>query len=385
MKSLRPEFIISAFNVAAKSYLVDKTCKFIRAHIAAILVKHAPVVDTVLFSIVECSLELDAFMYYKIIKKGTNADPLPIVVVVADPSESLLAQSTSSIFYDSKDTYMRWLAADMNYYKECIMTELDSESDIYRVQSVDIGNSGSLDVYRGVLFCCNLFVVACKRYIFQPKLSQIVASKFILEPLLCYLGSILLYRIRSHPLLRLVVKARNALKAQRNMSTNVLTALGVRPQDYSLFKMHTAVISSSIQYIKQYLNGVMKQQQCSSIAIGPASTSASTKDFHIDNCWLSYQNVIKSLVHKHTEHLSVELNVRYDTLESQHYCNTVNNFSHVVFREYTDKLLQVDSLGHIMTAFADCNLETNTTMLYLTSSVEYIQAQLEGLDAIVAE
>ena len=58
-----------------------------------------------------------------------------------------------------------------------------------------------LRCYRGVHRCLTLFFTACERYSGLPADAQRVFARLVLLPLLCTTLGLLLYRIRSHPLL----------------------------------------------------------------------------------------------------------------------------------------------------------------------------------------
>lgn len=226
---------------AAEDQIIEKSMKFLKAHIASILVIEVlPSVSSGKLGggwdrefgiqIIEEVLELDQWLSSYIRSSPSN--------LVSSSSETGLQESRGyyqgmcEVIYDCKDVFHHWMLEERKLVFEklqqyttnddtsfslCLPSTnflFDTDDVIPLVSSKnklnntlrasdndESSSSASLRCYNSIYHSLSLFILLRQRYSFFPLNAQILLSEIILEPLLCYTLSLLLYRIRNHKLL----------------------------------------------------------------------------------------------------------------------------------------------------------------------------------------
>lgn len=399
---------------AAKQYIADKVCKFMRAHVASVLSEWHPLADGTLFQVVESSLELDHFLYADILLGTQSAPRLGVGQAHSKEQVPVLGQSVAGLLYDVRELFLRWVSADLDHFQRLLAAELGSERGAFEQRSFSLQVEPDADVPRsrfvapgarlvhhsscvGVHLCCHLFVLACARYRHLPRQAQIVASKCVLEPLLCCANTVLLYRAHSHPLLQLVLRARQAMEARDGGTTGgLLAAMGVRPQDIAQFRRAALEVSCSAAFLqfflRQAVGAVAGGNDIASIVVSadgsttgqsPSSASVASSGFlNIESYWRNCQTAIRAAAR--TTSLVV-MDVPAAAAESMggsgggSLSTTNNNFNATVFSALLAKVLRRNaSVADVAHACAPMLRNCNNGSLCIPSSVEYTcdQAQI---------
>lgn len=451
------------YQSAARSYIVDKACKFMRAHVAHVIDsdillrngKEGQTVeydDEITLQLIENCLSLDDFLNNSVLNQPSST--IVSTCVAGTCTKPLqLEQSISMILYDQHSLYCYWLAADMSYFVNAVAFELVglhqyqaslkaigcdlSESDyVYSVETYTLPSIGhdnkcteiEYACYQSIHKCCYLFQLACLRYIHQSKQSQIILSKCVLEPLLCSLLTIVLYRMRTHPYTQLLIKIRNYMKVRSDVR-NILVVMGLTDQSIiDRFVYVTNGVIHSCEYITAFMNVLLEAYpMISDIVIGVdetkyrnnstgntthgthanANTGKTTKDLYlnIESIWCSCQEHVKILARN--DNL-----VSMDTIVP--YTNTINvnkmkvdiDASNLITRQdfnintgtsYKSNVLSdilkryvlkssvdirpIISLLEAKSILINCNAKNQLT---LKSSIEYVNLQLQALCKILA-
>jgi hypothetical protein len=174
------------YKEAALSHISDKAVRFMRAHLAQIIIDNSPMGTKMCMQLVEHSLDFDD----------------SIAVLYHPPL------SVSAVLYDARDVHTQWVTADgsffLSYMSQCcidykeVYTFRSSHNHIYH----QINNDSSTPrCYNSVYDSLYLFSLGCKRYENLPPPSQDLFSKNVLEPLLLISVGLFFYVIRSNPLL----------------------------------------------------------------------------------------------------------------------------------------------------------------------------------------
>jgi hypothetical protein len=426
------------YALAAKQYIVDKVCKFMRAHVAAVLAEWHPLADATLFQLVESSLELDHFLYAEIL---LPAQPLAVSATVRAGSETAhsgaavrgspvvpaLGQSVAGLLYDVRELFLRWLSADLNHFQSILAAELGNERSAYEMRAFSFqlepssGVDGAASRFlvpgprtvhhsccSGVHLCCHLFVLACTRYRHLTKQAQIVAAKCVLEPLLCCVTTVLLYRVHSHPLLQLVMKARQQLDASagaaaaaRAREGGLLAAMGVRPQDAPLFRKAAVEISASAVFLQFFLrhavgtatggNDIASIVVSAEVAGSAQGLQGAGSSINIESYWTNCHSVIKAAARTPSlvvmDHPAADPDSIGGTsgAGSSALATTNNNFNARSFLELLGKVLRRNaSVTAIAQVCAPMLLNCNNGNLYVSSSVEYACSQAQTMAAAMS-
>jgi hypothetical protein len=189
------------YKDAGIRHIVDKATRFLRAHVANVLATYKPLDNSLCILLIENSLEVDKFF------------------------QNLRSQvlTVSSVVYDAKAAHHQWVQLEREHFLAMLQVELgkvdvfayhfEGETDALTDDFVSECNPGirsdSLDriktkpakCFAGLHTCLHLFALACERYAYLPEGSQDILCDAIVEPLLCVAVGLLLFRIRTHPVL----------------------------------------------------------------------------------------------------------------------------------------------------------------------------------------
>jgi hypothetical protein len=170
---------------AGKEQIVEKALKFLRFHIAQLLVDCDSSNDDFAARLIEESLELDEWL--------SNYQP---------------QLTLSSVLYDAKSWFHRmlWmeqrtmLAQLQEHCSDSVICYKDifCSSEMPNYSSIQ---SSQLSCYQSLYHCLSMFQLCRRRYQYLPASAQYILSEVILEPILCLSLGLLLYRIRSDPVL----------------------------------------------------------------------------------------------------------------------------------------------------------------------------------------
>ena len=184
---------------AGLQQVLQKAVKFMRAHIAITITEFSPMTQELCIQVVEETLELDQWFF-------------DLVSLLPGYSRGNMVMSIDTIcpvLYDSKETFHQWISVEHDHCKSRLRFKLSKVEKIFsfrfahdRRGSTMIGSggepTGQYRCYAGVFDCIGLFFTVCRRYVHLPDPAQRILSVFILEPLLCSIIALLLYRIRSN-------------------------------------------------------------------------------------------------------------------------------------------------------------------------------------------
>jgi len=194
------------YKTAGIIYISNKITRFMRAHLAYIIVSFSPLNTYFCSELIEQSLELDH------------------IILEASAPELFL----SEVLTDSKTILVQWLAADQTYFMNSIVEACSKAESVFqcRFTSSIFNHTENIDnfieendshlssysssftaiqtahlpttrCYHALYDCLNLVILSCQRYATLPAQAQNVFCEIIIEPLLCICLGILLYRVRS--------------------------------------------------------------------------------------------------------------------------------------------------------------------------------------------
>ena len=199
-----------AYREAGARHVVEKAVRFLRAHVAQIVLAHASGVDICggcgssgssssggIMRVVEFSLELDHFLNQQCPGR--------------EPGEAL---TVTAVFCDAPALFRRWLEADFCKLRGLLEAVCFDAQSVYAsaFSSAEPSGAGAeveakaltlarppsrYFCYRGVYESLALFVLASKRYACLPAAAQAALSSAILEPLLAVALGLLMLRVRS--------------------------------------------------------------------------------------------------------------------------------------------------------------------------------------------
>jgi hypothetical protein len=231
---------------AAKILILEKSIKFLKAHIASIFVLELlpsttsssssfpsvnvfslPDISPSLsfqIQIIEEVLELNNWLftyYYQNNFKDLNSPRSR-----NDDEAILNCGKLTEVIYDSKEVFHSWTMTERNFILNKLSVNCLNENTAFSIFSSsvpvfyvddfayhvenDIAYSNAdallkgnhqLQCYQSVYDCISLFLLLQSRYSSFPVHCQSILSEIILEPLLCFILGLLLYRIRSNKLL----------------------------------------------------------------------------------------------------------------------------------------------------------------------------------------
>eukprot|EP01041_Mallomonas_annulata_P001926 gene1926-3739_t len=176
------------YKDAGMQYIVDKMARFMRAHLAQIIVDNSPLTSSLCLQLVECALELDDTL-------AEVSTPALFIVAVISDAKSLISQ---------------WIAADKTFFSEsavaaCTLTESQSQQQsetetAYCCRfSSEATDNGPVRVrcFNALYDCLSLTVLASRRYANLPPQIQNIFCETVIEPLICVCLGIILMRVRT--------------------------------------------------------------------------------------------------------------------------------------------------------------------------------------------
>lgn len=173
------------YRRASIDQIVEKSTKFLRAHLAEILVAHDNAADDFAARIVDETLELDHWQHQFF-------PPLYLC----------------GVLYEAKAWFHRFLWTEQRTIFEGIRESMVSSDVAYDDMFLPKGGSRSqwrdgaaVSCYVSVFRCLAAIHLARARYAYFPPQAQYILCEMILEPILCLGLGLLLYRIRSDPIL----------------------------------------------------------------------------------------------------------------------------------------------------------------------------------------
>ena len=242
-------------------HIVDKTIRFMRAHLAQSIVDFSPMTRIVCAQVVERSLDLDSTL-------ATYTIALPPL-------------SISAVLYDARAVHQLWVESDREFFTQFMIKVCSENADIiygfraaFHEQSsgsstndvlISASSSSSSSsssstkrqsrCYRGIYDCLYVFSLALKRYENLPSASHDIFSGAILEPLLAIAVALFLYRIRAN--LALYCIANGLLPYSEPLSRH--------PQTKELHAPQTLVdFFDSVQYFQLSLGALISSSSSSS-------------------------------------------------------------------------------------------------------------------------
>jgi hypothetical protein len=239
---LSPELMI-AFRLAAMEQIVEKSCRFLRAHVAECISSLSEsALPLFVTSLLDCSLDLDAHfcgLLEETVQRGSiNSTPpppisysLPVSIVFADHSlcrslwlsadadhfkNALLMASRPPQFLtfgdehllpslESDTSYEKNFSFHLNVISSSSSDSSDSSSNpSFTLSSslISTSSSSSSRCYICVYECLYLFQLTCQRYAFLNRTSYDSFISHVMEPILLTLLGFLWFYKRMNPQLR---------------------------------------------------------------------------------------------------------------------------------------------------------------------------------------
>lgn len=176
------------YRSAMAAHVVGKVTRFMRAHVAAVLVR----CDEQSFGSTVLALAENALLY------DHRAAEL------SDTREARLC----GVLLDSPATSALWLQRDAAYFKAALLRACDANA--YSPSFSEQDARGPLRCYRCLYASMRLYASATQRYRYADPAGRARLSGAVLEPLLLAAMALLLFRVRAHPLLRSVTEERRS-------------------------------------------------------------------------------------------------------------------------------------------------------------------------------
>ena len=214
--------------MVGQKQVLEKAAKFMRAHLAQIVVDFSPLSRELCLQLVEETLELDDWLHG--IARTTIADSVDsggsgsaAVGSGGAMSRKYTPVTVCAVLYDAKEMFHQWLLLEHRHFHFDLRTRFRDDKKVFQFAfgNDEIGpnddNSPAPRVnpamkglsfqatrqrcYQGVYECMTLFFTACERYQYLPTQAQRLLSICILEPLLCTALGLLLYKTRNNAVL----------------------------------------------------------------------------------------------------------------------------------------------------------------------------------------
>lgn len=269
------------YDAIGVTYVVEKSMRFMRSHIALILETLVPDlhdymrgiqpqrtdINSFVISVIEHTLDYDSQIH-------SSGYPLDVTL--------------STVIFDVKVIHSHWVDTELSFYKDRIkdMISRDIFSSQFGSQVCDLVKGfeqtelsyntdfqlhySGYRCYRGVYECLSLFHLASRRYTWLAPLSQDIFAIVVLEPLLLLSLALFLYRIRSDKILYKLSLSKNS-SAQENRS---IMDPDEETEAFSILSEFTA----SSQYFQSSLSSVDE-----------ISKKIAVKDSRFDDRWKKVQ------------------------------------------------------------------------------------------------
>lgn len=233
---LKEEFRLN-FRDIGRNYVGDKITKFLKAHISHIISTMIQNHSDPSKNLSSCSKE---FRHEIVGIIEAALDIQAHIFSVLSMENSLPCHYLLEVIYDIKPVHGMWIDFDRSYifsrFEDLLPTSsffLASFGDIW--SSYHVPYKG-FHCYRGLYECFFLFQFFAKRYRDLPGISQQIFSEAVLEPLLLFSVGLLVYRIRSCPVLFRASK--NRKNSKRVASVGIGDVLS-SSDDEDQLEMHT--------------------------------------------------------------------------------------------------------------------------------------------------
>jgi hypothetical protein len=202
--------------------VLDKACRFMRAHLAQIVVDFSPLSRELCMQLVEETLELDEWIHsVAAIHTDSDKSGADSMRIDLNATNSAVPRFTPltvcEVLFDAKEVFHQWLHLEHRFFHFEVRSKCRDAKRVFGFEFGDTGFSGGASAkegvatttvgeplrmtkvrcYSGVYDCMCLFFSACERYKHLPASAQRVFSVCILEPLLCTALGLLLYRTRN--------------------------------------------------------------------------------------------------------------------------------------------------------------------------------------------
>ncbi|RYH21898.1 hypothetical protein EON65_19950 [archaeon] len=166
------------YATAGREQVVEKSVRFMRAHVAEIVVSHDLSGDDVLARLVEDCLDLDSWLA----GQGCKISVCSVLYDACAIFHRILWMEQKHVF-----TQIKLHCADMEM----------AFADSFKAEAEDDRVPSGLFCYKALYECLVLFRQCRRRYSYFPYAGQQILSEVILEPMLCLCIGLLLYRMRT--------------------------------------------------------------------------------------------------------------------------------------------------------------------------------------------
>lgn len=223
---------VKLFISVGQKQVLEKAAKFMRAHLAQIVVDFSPLSRELCMQLVEETFELDDWLHG--IARTTIAEARGAESTVAgsvrttapsshDTRDIYAPITVCAVIYDAKEMFHQWLLLEHRHFHFELRGKFQDGKKVFQfafgneeIASPD-ANSPARSVnpamkglsfqatrqrcYQGVYQCMALFFTASERYQYLPPAAQRILSIVVLEPLLCTALGLLLYKTRNSSVL----------------------------------------------------------------------------------------------------------------------------------------------------------------------------------------
>jgi hypothetical protein len=189
------------YSKAGTQQIVDKSLKFLKAHVAQVFVD-IECNQSFLMELVEEIIDFDSWLCH-----GLDLGE----------ARTLGWRGLATIIYESKDVFHNWITIEQSLICEQLASVtiaplakpfsvhfsrscIDKSANVHsNEQHINCALDPSFMCYSSIYTIISLFVNARVRYSYFPPSAQWILSELILEPLLCAALGLLLYKIRCTP------------------------------------------------------------------------------------------------------------------------------------------------------------------------------------------
>lgn len=305
---------VGNYRKAALQHVVDKCTRFLRAHVAQILVNRFSSVSgnqdrNLLISVVEECLQLDSMLMSTL--SSTTCAEEGVKEQKMTKGQVEIRMTITSVLCDAKIVQEYWMKDDNQFFATVLGKCLVSSSPAPFSLRFD-GGMGKC--YSCIYECLHLFSMAVKRYSFLPASAQNNFSQVVLEPILCAAVTLMLMHIRSNPTLSFISAGRGKfgglhriLNADARTSTSTSTSTNTFVKECPSDLKHFLF---SVDYFHAALGAITEDEQYCNIR---------SDSMRFDDLW----SEVYSWVPKRQEFKPTEGTTTHSSFTPTHACKKI--------------------------------------------------------------
>jgi hypothetical protein len=243
------------YKKVARKYIIEKSIRIMRAHIADVFVKYfSKFTDEFIKIFVEQIFNLDSYL-----NTWESYQTINICRVLYDAkpfhSRWLLIERTQWIdllkpyFKNIKDTYSFEFGVDLNVLDITPLSrDMSNITTTVNESTNKTAGVTELKCYKGIYHTMKFFILATQRYQYLPKESQDIVSAIILEPLLSLCVGMFLFKTKIDPSLYAISN-----KSSYSLSELASSEMINKYKRNRTYPMELQNFLSSVQYVQKCL------------------------------------------------------------------------------------------------------------------------------------